>query len=119
MAKRMSQQGWMIHSALQHENKSSINEIVNMSNSEYSATKSRSGHKTLNLHGLRAKEAMDIVVEFLEEHDEYEGRLRIITGWGNNSYPRQPQLLPALKELLREHGRYFNEIRPGVIEVIS
>lgn len=114
----MSQRGWMVHSALQHATKQSVNDILNLSNSEYTVTKDNTGYRTLNLHGLRVKEAMSIVQEFLEENGELEGRLRIITGWGNNSYPSHPQLLPALKKLLTEQGRTYYELRPGVVEVI-
>jgi len=118
LARRMSQQGWLVHSALQHANKQSVKDIVDLSNYEYKISNYNSTHRTLNLHGLRVNEALDVVQEFLAETDGYKGRLRIITGWGSNSYPRQPQLLPAMKELLSQQGRCYHEIRPGVIEIM-
>lgn len=119
MAKRMSTQGRMYNAALQREKRQCVNEILKMSNIEYKLNVDFSSPKTLNLHGLHVREAIDAVEKFLEKHSEYKGRFRIITGWGSNGYPRKPQLLPAVKEMLLEQGRYFREIQPGVIEVIN
>lgn len=71
----------------------------------------------LNVHGLHVKEALTAISKFLNRYLHQQGKLTIITGWGRNSLPHPPRLLPAVKLFLNEHGYDFRETRPGVIEV--
>jgi DNA-nicking Smr family endonuclease len=117
LANILSKRGRMMNFAAKHSERESSARILEMVNAEY-----RSGTpscpRTLNVHGLHVREAVDAVKEFLEYNSDCKGRLKIITGWGKNSYPREVRLLPALKTLLEEDGRHFEEVRPGVVEII-
>ena len=108
----------MITSAIRHSDQESSAQILNIVNSEYrNLTPSR--YRTLNLHGLHVREAVQVVQEFMDSNVQGDGRLRIIAGWGRNGCPSEVRLLPALIEMLEKQGRYFEEVQPGVIEIIN
>lgn len=118
LAHILSQKGRMMNTAIKHSEMQSSAKILDMVNSKY-RNKVPSCSRTLNVHGLHVKEAIEAVESFLYYNKNQKGRLTIITGWGKNSFPHEARLLPALKTYLEEHGKLFEEVRPGVIEVIS
>ncbi|XP_031551408.1 polyadenylate-binding protein-interacting protein 7-like [Actinia tenebrosa] len=118
LAHILSQKGRMMNTAIKHSEMQSSAKILDMVNSEY-WNHVPSCYRTLNVHGLHVKEAIEAVERFLYYNRDQKGRLRIITGWGKNSYPNEVRLLPELKTYLEENGKLFVEFRPGVIEVIS
>lgn len=118
LAHILAQKGRIMNTAFKHSEMQSSAKTLRLLNSAYK-NQMPSCSKTLNVHGLHVKEAIRAVETFLYYNKDLKGRLTIITGWGRNSYPQEARLLPALKMYLEEHGKLFEEKRPGVIEVIS
>lgn len=80
------------------------------------------GRTSIDLHGLRVQEALDILDEYLDHamasarmNGSQSAKLEVITGRGVHSVRNIPILKPAVEKHLRELGHRFSELEGGFI----
>lgn len=81
---------------------------------------------SIDLHGLRVQEALDILDEYLERANAQaqmtgvaNAKLEVITGRGVHSVRNIPILKPAVDKHLRERGLRYSELEGGFIVSVT
>ncbi|KAL9650434.1 hypothetical protein ABK040_004658 [Willaertia magna] len=74
--------------------------------------------KTLDLHGLFAKDALETLSEYLKQC-KLSGvrKLNVITGKGKHSKNHEPVLLPAVEKYLMSNKYNYRQLSPGIFQV--
>ncbi|KAN0024343.1 hypothetical protein ACTFIV_008749 [Dictyostelium citrinum] len=71
---------------------------------------------TVDLHGLHANDAIELLVERLDEIKSQKGKeFTIITGAGNHSDANGPKIKPMVHKLMKEKGYTYSEVNNGSI----
>ena len=109
LAKLLAEKGHQSNNIMKTLNKQAASRRLATENS-------LSQSQTVNVHGLYVKEAISVIGNFLDRQ-LHQGQVTIITGWGKNSAPHPPRLLPAVKLYLSREGYDFREPNAGVLEV--
>ncbi|KAN0038855.1 hypothetical protein ACTA71_001047 [Dictyostelium dimigraforme] len=86
------------------------------SRSVFLAKNAKNDKFTVDLHGLHANDAIELLVERLDEIKSSKGReFTIITGAGNHSDANGPKIKPMVHKLMKEKGYTYSEVNNGSI----
>ncbi|KAK5579141.1 hypothetical protein RB653_008820 [Dictyostelium firmibasis] len=86
------------------------------SRSVFLAKNAKNDKFTVDLHGLHANDAIELLVERLDEIKSSKGKeFTIITGAGNHSDANGPKIKPMVHKLMKEKGYTYSEVNNGSI----
>ncbi|EAL63032.1 small MutS related family protein [Dictyostelium discoideum AX4] len=86
------------------------------SKSVFIAKNAKNDKFTVDLHGLHANDAIELLVEHLDGIKSNKGKeFTIITGAGNHSDANGPKIKPMVHKLMKEKGYTYSEVNNGSI----
>ncbi|EGC30728.1 hypothetical protein DICPUDRAFT_41017 [Dictyostelium purpureum] len=81
----------------------------------FNAKNAKNDKYTVDLHGLHANDAIDLLKERMDEIKGSKKQFTIITGAGNHSDANGPKIKPMVHKLLKEQNITFEEVNNGSI----